>query len=80
VIRLRGDKLIRELGQEVELIPLSETRFKVGNTSLMTEFVRRRLGRDADPGLRLQANAGSPDVQALTVRLLDHLDDVPLTR
>ena len=39
VIRLRGDKLTREMGQEVELIPLSETRFKVGNTSLMMEFV-----------------------------------------
>jgi len=39
VIRLRGDKLTREMGKEAELIPLSETRFKVANTSLTMEFV-----------------------------------------
>jgi len=38
-IRLDGDTLVRDMGQEVELIPLSQTRFKVGNTSLMMEFV-----------------------------------------
>jgi hypothetical protein len=40
VIRLKGDTLIRMMGaQETALIPVSETRFKVNGTSLVTEFV-----------------------------------------
>jgi hypothetical protein len=39
VVRLKGDTLVREMGQEAVLTPISETRFRVGNTSLMVEFV-----------------------------------------
>lgn len=40
VVRLEGDTLIREgAGPRAILTPISETRFRVGNTSLMTEFV-----------------------------------------
>jgi hypothetical protein len=39
VITLKGDTLIRQMGQESVLAPISDTRFKVGNTSLMVEFV-----------------------------------------
>ena len=39
VIRLRGDTLVREMGPEAVLTPISETRFRVGDTSLMVEFV-----------------------------------------
>jgi hypothetical protein len=39
VIRLRGDTLTRQIGREEVLTPISETRFRVGSTSLMTEFV-----------------------------------------
>ena len=39
VITLKGDTLIREMGQQAVLTPISDTRFKVGNTSLMVEFV-----------------------------------------
>lgn len=38
-IRLKGDTLVRDMGQEAVLIPLSETLFRVGDTSLMVEFV-----------------------------------------
>lgn len=38
-IRLKGDTLIREMGPEAVLTPISETRFRVGDTSLMVEFV-----------------------------------------
>jgi hypothetical protein len=38
-IRLEGDSLVREMGPEAVLTPLSETRFRVGDTSLMVEFV-----------------------------------------
>ena len=44
VVRLRGDTLIRQIGPEVELTPISETRFRVGNTSLMVEFVVDEAG------------------------------------
>ena len=44
VVRLEGDKLIREMGQESVLIPISETRFRVGNTRLITEFVVDEAG------------------------------------
>ena len=43
-VRLRGDTLIREMGQEAVLTPISETRFRVGNTSLMVEFVVDEAG------------------------------------
>lgn len=40
VIALKGDTLTRKMGpQETVLTPLSETRFQVGSTSLMVEFV-----------------------------------------
>ena len=39
VVRLEGDTLIRQMGQEAVLTPISETRFRVGETSLMVEFV-----------------------------------------
>ena len=39
VIRLKGDTLIRGMGPDVILTPISETRFRVGDTSLETEFV-----------------------------------------
>jgi hypothetical protein len=44
VIRLEGDKLIRSMGQEAVLTPISETLFRVGNTSLVTEFVIDEAG------------------------------------
>ncbi|HEY0024780.1 MAG TPA: hypothetical protein VGB24_17840 [Longimicrobium sp.] len=43
-VRLEGDTLIRRMGQEAVLTPLSETRFRVGNTSLVTEFVVDEAG------------------------------------
>jgi hypothetical protein len=44
VISLRGDKLVREMGAEDILTPISETRFRVGGTSLMVEFVVDEAG------------------------------------
>lgn len=46
VVRLKGDTLTREMasGREVVLTPINETRFKVGSTSLETEFVVDRAG------------------------------------
>ena len=39
-VRLKGDTLTRQMGgEEMILTPLSETRFKVGRTSIMVEFV-----------------------------------------
>ena len=39
-VRLEGDTLVRGMGKEgAVLTPLSETRFRVGDTSLMVEFV-----------------------------------------
>jgi hypothetical protein len=41
IVRLEGDTLVRQIsaGPEAVLTPISETRFKVGSTSLETEFV-----------------------------------------
>jgi len=39
VVRLEGDSLIRSMGHDVVLVPISETRFRVGDTRLVTEFV-----------------------------------------
>ncbi len=40
VVRLKGDVLMRNAGEaEMALVPISETRFRVANTSLMVEFV-----------------------------------------
>jgi hypothetical protein len=39
VVRLEGDKLVRWGGTEEILTPISETRFRIGNTRLMVEFV-----------------------------------------
>ena len=44
VVRLKGDTLIRSMGQESVLIPISETQFRVGNTRLMAEFVIDEAG------------------------------------
>jgi hypothetical protein len=43
-IRLNGDTLIRNMQEEHVLTPISETRFRVGNTSLVTEFVVDEAG------------------------------------
>jgi hypothetical protein len=44
VVRLKGNTLIREMGREVLLTPISETRFRVGNTGMMVEFVVDQAG------------------------------------
>jgi hypothetical protein len=44
VIRLKGDTLIREMGGEKVLTPISETKFRVGDTRLMVEFVIDEAG------------------------------------
>jgi hypothetical protein len=43
-VRLDGDRLIRSMQQEAVLTPISETRFRVGDTSLITEFVVDEAG------------------------------------
>ena len=44
VVRLKGDTLIRDMGHEVVLTPISETQFTVGNTRMMVEFVVDEAG------------------------------------
>lgn len=44
VIRLEGETLIRSMQEDHVLTPISETRFRVGNTSLVTEFVIDEAG------------------------------------
>ena len=44
VVRLKGDKLVRWMGKEEVLTPVSETRFRVGDTRLMVEFVTDEAG------------------------------------
>ena len=44
VVRLKGDTLIRVMALPVVLTPISETRFRVGNTQLETEFVVDEFG------------------------------------
>jgi hypothetical protein len=44
VVRLKGDTLIRSMGGDRVLTPLSETRFRVGDTRLMVEFVVDEAG------------------------------------
>ncbi|HEX6974339.1 MAG TPA: hypothetical protein VF147_08060 [Vicinamibacterales bacterium] len=44
VVRLKGDTLIREMGREDVLTPVSETKFRVGETSLTVEFVVDEAG------------------------------------
>jgi hypothetical protein len=45
VVRLEGDTLIREgAGPTAVLTPISETRFRVGSTSMVTEFVIDEAG------------------------------------
>ena len=39
VVRLKGDTLMRDVGDWQVLTPISETRFRVAGTSLMVEFV-----------------------------------------
>lgn len=44
VVRLKGDTLIRDMGEQQILTPLSETRFRVAGTSLTVEFVVDEAG------------------------------------
>jgi hypothetical protein len=44
VVRLEGDTLVRTLMGDAVLTPISETRFRVGDTSLVTEFVIDEAG------------------------------------
>ena len=44
VVKLKGDTLIRAMGQDVVLTPLSETQFRVGNTQMVVEFVVDEFG------------------------------------
>ena len=45
VVRLRGDTLTRSVGaRDLVLVPISESRFMVENTSLVTEFVVDEAG------------------------------------
>jgi hypothetical protein len=44
VVHLKGDTLVRALGTEHRLTPISETRFRVGNTALIVEFVVDEAG------------------------------------
>jgi hypothetical protein len=43
-VRLKGDTLVREMGPDSVLTPISETRFRVGDTSLTVEFVVDEAG------------------------------------
>ena len=43
-VRLDGDKLVRDMGLWETLVPLSETKFRVANTSLIVEFVVDEAG------------------------------------
>jgi len=43
-VRLVGETLIRSMQDDHVLTPISETRFRVGNTSLVTEFVVDEAG------------------------------------
>jgi hypothetical protein len=44
VVRLKGDTLVREMGREVVLTPISETQFRVGDTRMTAEFVVDEAG------------------------------------
>jgi hypothetical protein len=44
VVRLEGETLIRSMQEDHVLTPISETRFRVGTTSLVTEFVIDEAG------------------------------------
>jgi hypothetical protein len=44
VVRLEGETLIRSMQEDHVLTPISQTRFRVGNTSLVTEFVVDEAG------------------------------------
>ena len=44
VVRIEGDTLVREMGRKVVLTPISETRFRVGNTRMTVEFVVDEAG------------------------------------
>lgn len=64
-VRLAGDVLTRRIsgGREVVLTPLSETRFRVGATALVTEFVVDRAGV-----VTQVMGAGSQQMRARRVR------------
>ena len=53
-ISLKGDTLVRTLGDDVVLTPVSETLFRVGDTSLVTEFVADEAGVTMIMGLGFQ--------------------------
>jgi hypothetical protein len=43
-VRMKGDRLIRSMGDDMVLTPVSETRFRVGETNLMVEFIVEEMG------------------------------------
>ena len=53
-VRFKGETLVRTLGTEHVLTPISETRFRVGNTSLLVEFVVDEAGVTQVMGLGFQ--------------------------
>ena len=54
VVRLKGETLVRTLGTDHVLTPVSETRFRVGNTALIVEFVIDDAGVTQVMGLGFQ--------------------------
>ena len=54
VVHLKGDTLIRSLQEDHVLTPISETLFRVGDTSLVTEFVVDEAGVTMVMGLGFQ--------------------------
>ena len=68
VVRLEGDRLVRWMGKEEVLTPVSETRFRVGSTRLMVEFVVDEAGVTQVMG---------SGFQQLLARLTSKADRVP---
>jgi hypothetical protein len=71
VVRLEGDKLVRLGGTEEILTPISETRFRIGSTKLMVEFVVDEAGVTQVMG---------SGFQQLLARLTSKADRVPEAR
>ena len=71
VVRLEGDRLVRWMGKEEVLTPVSETRFHVGSTRLMVEFVVDEAGVTQVMG---------SGFQQLLARLTSRADRVPEAR
>ncbi len=71
VVRLEGDNLVRWMGKEEVLTPVSETRFRVAHTRLMVEFVVDEAGVTQVMG---------SGFQQLLSRLTSKADRVPTPR